>query len=142
MILLPCLAAAGWALVSIDTQQRTVRLLHKDPANPRNFTLPGRIAARCGGTLASDVRFGGHPAELYTSKVPMNASSEPYRMAVVLGEDARFLRPVAGSNRELSGGLAPELLVSATACARLLSLLRFHTDWVVADGEVSKVRGR
>ena len=52
----------------------------------------------------------------------MNASSEPYRMAVVLGEDARFLRPVAGSNRELSGGLAPELLVSATACARLRDL--------------------
>ena len=62
----------GWAKVSIDKIGRTVHLIARDPANPRNFSLPGRVAARTGGNLASDVTFGGLPAIFYLSKPHTN----------------------------------------------------------------------
>ena len=94
----------GWAKVCLNKVNRSVRLLGRDVANPRNFSLPGRVAARTGGNLASDVTFGGLPAIFYLSK-PSSAQCE---WAVVLGgneSDRRILQPDLHSNRELTAGL-------------------------------------
>ena len=85
----------GWAKVSIDKIGRTVHLIARDSANPRNFSLPGRVAARTGGNLASDVTFGGLPAIFYLSK----PSPQQYLWAVVRGghgTDERVLEPAPG----------------------------------------------
>ena len=90
----------GWAKVSIDKIGRTVQLIARDSANPRNFSLPGRVAARTGGNLASDVTFGGLPAIFYLSK----PSPQQYLWAVVQGghdADKRVLQPAPESNRHV-----------------------------------------
>ena len=83
--------------VRIDRRSRAVHLIGRDAHNPRNFTLPHRIAARTGGNLASTVTFDGRTAIFFCSK------DEPtlrYNWAVVLGggqTDARVLHPGAGT---------------------------------------------
>jgi len=60
----------GWALVRIDKAARTVELVGKHPATPLGLLLPGRLDARTGGNLSSDVRIAGRRALFYLGPVP------------------------------------------------------------------------
>jgi hypothetical protein len=82
-----------------------VELAGKHPANPLGLLLPGRLAARTGGNLSSDVRIAGGRALFYLSKPDLTT----YRFAVALSDDPLF-RTIA-ENVEFDGVLGREQVV-------------------------------
>lgn len=82
--------ANGWLLVRIDKTEGSVSALRKHPGNPLPLHLPGRLAARTGGNLASDLRLAGKRALFFLSKPDLST----YRFAVALSDDPLFVSPV------------------------------------------------
>jgi hypothetical protein len=58
----------GWAKVRIDKAARTVELVEKHPDNPLPLLPEGYIAARAGGNLSGDIRFGDQHVFLYYTR--------------------------------------------------------------------------
>jgi hypothetical protein len=95
----------GWALVRVGKASRDVSFVRKHPANPVGLLLPGRLAARTGGNLASDLRIQGMRALFYLSK----PDAVTYRFAVALSRNPLF-DPIA-ANVEFDGVLGREQVV-------------------------------
>ena len=95
----------GWAEVHIHKPSRSVKLAGKHPDNPIKLKRPDRLAARTGGNLDSNVRFGGKYALFYLSK----PDGGTYRMSVALSEDPLF--QTIDENIELAGPLGRERVI-------------------------------
>lgn len=95
----------GWVLVRIDKTARAVTLIGKHPVNPLPHLLPGRLAARTGSNLASDVRVQGRRALWYLSK----RDAATYHIGVALSDDPLFTSLT--DNLELDGVLGAEQVI-------------------------------
>jgi hypothetical protein len=78
----------GWVLVRVDTGRGTVTELQRHPSNPLPLLLPGRLGARTGGNLASDLRIGGRRALFYLSK----RNAQTYHLGLALADDPLFTK--------------------------------------------------
>jgi hypothetical protein len=87
----------GWVLVRVDTDRGRVTEIRRHPANPLPLLLPGRLAARTGGNLASDITIRGYGALFYLSK----RDALTYHLGLALSDD-RLFATIAG-NIEVDG---------------------------------------
>ena len=95
----------GWVMVRVDTVQGAVTELQRHPSNPLPLLLPGRLAARTGGNLASDVRIGGYPALFYLSK----RDAVTYHLGLALADDPLFT--TIALNLEIDGPRGREQVI-------------------------------
>jgi hypothetical protein len=58
----------GWVRLSFDKRRGRFQELGRHESNPLPFRPAGHICARCGGNLASDVRFSGQRAYFYYAR--------------------------------------------------------------------------
>jgi hypothetical protein len=76
----------GWAKIRIDKRSGAVSLLEKHPNNPIRVLPSGYIAARCGGNLASNIRFGNQYVFFYYSR----PSTQKIMLTAALSDDPLF----------------------------------------------------
>lgn len=76
----------GWADVLFDKNTSRFSLMGKHPDNPIDLRLPGRVAARTGGNVETDLSFDGLYPLLYMSK----PDSSTYMLGLALSEDPLF----------------------------------------------------
>jgi hypothetical protein len=76
----------GWAKVRIYKGSGDVELVEKHPGNPLPILPRNYIAARCGGNLATSIRFGGQYAFFYYSR----RSRQKIMLTAALASDPLF----------------------------------------------------
>jgi hypothetical protein len=78
----------GWAKVRIDKSSRNVELMGKYQRNPLQMLPKNYLAARCGGNLATNIRFGNQYAFFYY----LRPNREKIMLTLALSPDAMFSR--------------------------------------------------
>jgi hypothetical protein len=78
----------GWAKVRIFKSSRNVQLVEKYPRNPLRMLPRNYLAARCGGNLATNIRFGNQHAFFYYSR----PNQDKIMLTLALSPDALFSR--------------------------------------------------